>query len=59
LIAVSNFLEWIKRPEIPVVDLVMVVVKLGLAFWLLLGSNGIVTDVRAVWAKGKPYNDRG
>ena len=47
------------KPEIPVVDLVMVVVKLGLAFWLLLGSNGIVAAVRAIWAKGKPYNDRG
>jgi len=42
-----------KKPEIPVVDFVMVAVKLGLGFWFLLGANGIVAVVRAVWAKGK------
>jgi len=41
------------KPEIPVVDFVMVAVKLGLGFWLLLGSNGVVGVVRAFWAKGK------
>ena len=42
-----------KKPEIPVVDFVKVAVKLGLGFWFLLGANGIVAVVRAVWAKGK------
>jgi hypothetical protein len=41
------------KPEIPVVDFVKVAVKLGLGFWFLLGANGIVAVVRAVWAKGK------
>jgi hypothetical protein len=41
------------KPEIPIVDLVKVAVKLGLGFWLLLGANGIVALVRAAWAKGK------
>jgi hypothetical protein len=41
------------KPEIPVVDFVMVAVKLVLGFWFLLGSNGIVGAVRAFWAKGK------
>jgi len=41
------------KPEIPVVDFVMVAVKLGLGFWFLLGANGIAAVVRAVWAKGK------
>jgi hypothetical protein len=36
-----------------VVDFVKVAVKLGLGFWFLLGANGIVTALRAVWAKGK------
>jgi hypothetical protein len=47
------------KGEIPVVDLVMVAVKLGMGFWLLLGSNGIVAAVRAIWAKGKPYSELG
>jgi hypothetical protein len=41
------------KAEIPVVDLVVISVKLGLGFWFLLGANGIVAVVRAVWAKGK------
>jgi hypothetical protein len=41
------------KPEIPIVDLVKVAVKLGLGFWLLLGSNGIVALVRKVWGLGK------
>lgn len=41
------------KPEIPVVDLVKVGVKLGLGFWFLLGSNGVIGAVRAFWAKGK------
>jgi hypothetical protein len=47
------------KPEIPVVDLVMVGVKLGLGFWFLLGANGIVAVVRGVWAMGNPYHNRG
>jgi hypothetical protein len=42
-----------KKPEIPMVDFVKVAVTLGLGFWFLLGANGIVMALRAVWAKGK------
>jgi hypothetical protein len=47
------------KAEIPLTDLVNVFVKLGLGFWFLLGANGIVTFVRSVWAKGKPYTIQG
>lgn len=39
--------------EIPVIDIVKIAVKLGLGFWLLLGSNGIIHSIRAFWAKGR------
>lgn len=40
------------KAEIPVVDLVKVIVEMGLGFWFLLGSNGIVNAIRIFWAKG-------
>src|SRR5208337_427963 len=47
--------RWEKLP----VSLSFLAVKLGLGFWFLFGTNGIVAAVIAIWAKGKQYNDRG
>jgi hypothetical protein len=39
------------KAEIPLVDLLKVVIELVMGFWLLLGSRSIVALVRAAWKK--------